>query len=179
MRRVLTLLLLAALTACAGSDSTPTIQTTPGVGSLFVAGSFDDRGRIPQRFTCDGAGTSPAVSWSGAPAEARSFAVAMTDPDAPGGTFLHWLVWNIGTGVPAFGEGVLPGGAVTTRNGFGKQGYGGPCPPKGPAHTYELTVFALSRRLDLEGGAPSDDVLKAIAGALLAKGRVRGTYARS
>jgi hypothetical protein len=104
-------------------------------------------------------------------------ALLVDDPDAPSGTFVHWVAWGIDPGTAALGEGEAPPGAGT--NGFGKQGYGGPCPPKGPAHRYMFTAYALSARLDLRPGASANDLKRAISGLVLAQGRLVGRYARA
>jgi Raf kinase inhibitor-like YbhB/YbcL family protein len=137
---------------------------------------FADGGDIPQVYTCDGQDVSPPLSFTDVPAGTQELALLVEDPDAPGGTFVHWVAWGIDPSKAALAEGESPPGAGT--NGFGRRGYGGPCPPKGAPHRYVFTVFALSRRLDLAAGASAQDLRRAMAGGVVAEGRLVGRYAR-
>jgi len=122
-----------------------------------------DGGTIPRRYTCDGAQTKPAVRVSGTAGAPAASAIVMTDPDAPGGTFVHWTQW----------------GARTGRNSFGKTGYSGPCPPKGDRpHRYVITVYSLPRPLRLPAGASPSEVVAAVRKGALASGSSTGTYGR-
>ena len=103
---------------------------------------FEENGLIPSRFTCDGGDTSPGLRWEDVPEGTRSFALSMTDPDAPGGTFIHWLIYNIGRDIRRIERGGLPAGARQLRNDFGRERYGGPCPPSG-THRYYFKLYAL------------------------------------
>jgi hypothetical protein len=139
--------------------------------------SFADGGDIPLRHTCDGEDVSPPLSFSGVPEGTREIALLVEDPDAPSGTFVHWVAWGIDPSADALTEGEsLPGAG---RNGFGRSGYSGPCPPKGPAHRYVFTAFAVSHALDLPSGASADDLRKAVHGSMLAEGSLTGRYARA
>ena len=133
---------------------------------------------VPARFTCDGANRSPALVWQGAPTGGRGFALVMHDPDAPGGDFTHWLLWDIPSTVHALAEGApLPG--VSGRNGFGRIWYGGPCPPPGRAHRYFFQLHALrTARLPLRPGATRAALEAALRGQVLATATLLGTYAR-
>jgi len=106
---------------------------------------FKDNGNIPSEFTCDGRDVSPQLSWEDAPAETKSFALSVTDPDAPGGTWIHWLVYDIPKDVRNIDQGSLPAGAKQVENDFGKKDYGGPCPPYG-THRYIFTLYALDTK---------------------------------
>jgi Raf kinase inhibitor-like YbhB/YbcL family protein len=99
------------------------------------------------------------------------------DPDAPRGTFVHWVAWAIDPAEPTLAEGSAPAGSGV--NGFGRSGYGGPCPPRGSTHRYVFTVFALSRPSGLRPGASADDLRNAIKGAVLAEGTLTGRYGRA
>ena len=103
---------------------------------------FEENSFIPSRFTCDGEDVSPQLYWEDAPEDAKSLALSMTDPDAPSGTFIHWLVYNIPQGVRRIERGGLPAGAIQVRNDFGSKRYGGPCPPSG-THRYYFKLCAL------------------------------------
>jgi Raf kinase inhibitor-like YbhB/YbcL family protein len=139
--------------------------------------SFADGGDIPRRHTCDGEDLSPPLSFSGVPEGTREIALLVEDPDAPTGTFVHWVAWGIDPSTQALAEGAAT--PVAGRNGFGRPGYGGPCPPKGPAHRYVFTAFAVSRVLGLPSGASAGDLRQAIHGSVLAEGRLTGRYARA
>jgi hypothetical protein len=153
--------------------------------------AFVDGGMIPKTFTCDGADRSPPLEWSGVPASARSLALLCDDPDAPMGTWSHWVVFNLSPEIRALKEGiaaeqtisVVEGGqpAITARQGrndFDKAGYGGPCPPSG-THRYFFWLYALDVELELGSTATRADVLKAIQRHILAEGRLIGKYQRS
>ena len=110
---------------------------------------FEDNNSIPSEFTCDGRDISPQLSWEDVPPETRSFALSVTDPDAPGGTWIHWLVYDIPRAVRSIERSSLPKGAKEVENDFGKEEYGGPCPPYG-THRYIFTIYALDTE-HLEG----------------------------
>ena len=137
---------------------------------------------IPQRYTCDGEDVSPPLAWEGAP-QAASYVLIMDDPDAPIGTFTHWILYNIPGQVTSLPEGLtkegrLSQGMLQGRNDFGRLGYGGPCPPRGPAHRYYFRLYALDAPLDLPPGANKAQVLKAMEGHILAWAELMGTYRR-
>src|SRR5437868_868945 len=107
--------------------------------------AFSEGANIPPKFTCDGEDTSPPLKIDGVPQEAKGFVLIVDDPDAPGGLFTHWLVWNIDAKTSSLAAGNAPGG-VQGKNDFGKTGYGGPCPPSG-THRYSFKIFALDQKL--------------------------------
>ena len=148
----------------------PSIQLQ---SSAFAAG-----GAIPQRYTCDGDDTSPPFGWSGVPKSAKSLALLMDDPDAPGG-YTHWTVYGISPTTRAFEQGKPPAGATEGENSFGDVGYGGPCPPEGDkAHRYVFALYALREQPDLEPGAKPDEVRGAIEKHAIARGELVGTFKR-
>jgi len=108
----------------------------------LVSEDFENNSGIPSEFTCDGKDVSPQLSWSNIPVETKSFALSVEDPDAPMGTFIHWLVYDIPKNVNNISRGTLPEGAKQVRNDWGKEDYGGPCPPSG-MHRYIFTIYAL------------------------------------
>src|ERR1700730_16873973 len=112
--------------------------------------AFQEGGNIPQKFTCDGANVNPALRLEGITADAKSLVLIVDDPDAPGGSFTHWLIWNIDPKASEISEGSAPKGAQG-KNDFGKSGYGGPCPPSG-THRYFFKLFALDQPLNLSAG---------------------------
>ena len=141
--------------------------------------AFAPGAAIPARYTCSGADVSPPVSWSGAPGEAKSAALTVIDPDAPGRPFTHWVLFNIPAGTTDLPEGgPLPSGSVEGRNDFGSTGYRGPCPPPGSRHHYHLKVYALDTMLSLRSGATESAFEDAIKGHVLASGELVGTFKR-
>lgn len=147
---------------------------------LLVEG-FPDGGTIPARFTCEGAGDSPALSWSGAPQGTRSFALIADDPDAPAGTWNHWLLWDIPAALHSLAPGCQiaePGKSGT--NDFGEFGYGGPCPPKGRGeHRYYFRLFALDvETLHLAAGAKRAKLDAALGRHTLATAEYMGRFGR-
>ena len=141
-----------------------------------TSSAFQNGGNIPSKFTCDGSNASPPLQITGIPSEAKTLLLIADDPDAPGGLFTHWLVWNISSETNSIAEGSAPKGVHGT-NDFGKSGYGAPCPPSG-AHRYYFRVFALDRELALPAGAKRSQLDAAMKGHIIAQGELRGRYAR-
>ena len=148
-----------------------------GGGTLKITSSaFHDGGNIPSKFTCDGSDTSPPLQITGVPSEAKSLVLIADDPDAPGGLFTHWLIWNIPPQTTSIPEGSSVKG-VQGANDFGKSGYRGPCPPPG-THRYSFKVFALDRELEVRAGAKRSRVDTAMKGHIIAQGELVGRYGR-
>jgi hypothetical protein len=169
LRRLAVGLLVTAAACSAGSGSskkvlpgpTVSVRSTPAAHLALSSTAFSDGGPIPKQYTCDGTSQSPPLSWSVAPAGTASFSLAVEDPDAPNGGFLHWTVSGIPPSVTSVEAGHPPSGATEGRNGKGSVGYTGPCPPAGQTHHYVFT-------------------LKAVAGSsVLGVGELTGTYKRS
>jgi Raf kinase inhibitor-like YbhB/YbcL family protein len=150
------------------------IEVKAKSGLTVSSVDFSNGGTIPAKFTCDGEDVSPQLTISGAPANTKSLAVIADDPDAR--LFLHWLVFNLPAGLHDLPEGASSQGAVAGKNDFGKDGYGGPCPPPGKAHHYIFHVYALDTKLNLSEGASKEEINRAIAGHLLAAGVLTGVY---
>lgn len=148
-----------------------------GAKMKITSSAFQEGANIPSKFTCDGADTSPPLQIADIPSGAKSLALIVDDPDAPGGLFTHWTVWNIPPQTSAVGEGSAPKGVQGT-NDFGKSGYGGPCPPSG-THRYYFKIFALDRELDLPFGAKRGPVNEALKGHVIAQGELMGRYSRN
>jgi hypothetical protein len=149
----------------------------------LISAAFQNEETIPRKYTCDGKDISPPLSWSEFPEETKSFALICDDPDAPMGTWVHWVVYNIPDSVTSLPEGVptkkvVMGSMCQGVNDFRKIGYGGPCPPRGPAHRYFFKIYALNNEIDLEPGATKEELLKAIEEHILAKGQIIGKYGR-
>lgn len=140
--------------------------------------AFQQEGNIPSKFTCDGADANPPLRFEGAPAEAKSLALIVDDPDAPGGLFTHWLVWNIDPKTTSVEENSAPSNGVQGKNDFGKSGYGGPCPPSG-THRYFFKIFALDRQLDLAADSKRAQLDAQMRGHIIAQGELMGRYSRA
>lgn len=142
--------------------------------------AFLDTGPIPVMYTCDGKDVSPQLDWTNLPPKTQSLALLITDPDAPGGTFYHWVVYNIPTKVTNLDEASqkLPAGAVVGKNSFGKLQYNGPCPPKGAVHTYAIDLYALDSTLSLPAGAEGKAVIADIKKHTVGKAELTLVYSR-
>src|SRR5258708_6275425 len=140
---------------------------------------------IPVKYTCDGVDVSPPLCWSGAPAGTRGFALIVDDPDAPPGSWVHLVLYNLPAAVSQLPENIAKvesldfDWARQGRNDFRRPGYGGPCPPPGPAHRYFFKLYALAAPLALKAGAQKRDVEAAMEGHVLATAQLMGTYGRS
>ncbi len=137
---------------------------------------------IPKVYTCDGEDRSVPLSWTEPPAGTRSFALIADDPDAPMGTWVHWVLYNIPASTRSLPEGIsaaatLPDGSLHGKNSWQRLGYGGPCPPRG-THRYFFKLYALDTVLTLRAGATKEELLKAIAGHILAQAELMGVYKR-
>ena len=139
--------------------------------------AFQAGGTIPGQFTCKGANRNPPLQFHGIPKEAKSLVLIIDDPDAPGGLFTHWLVWNIGPATTQLGGNSVPTGAAQGTNDFGQRGYGGPCPPSG-THRYYFRVFALDQKLDLESGAKRAALELALKNHILARGELMARFSQ-
>jgi Raf kinase inhibitor-like YbhB/YbcL family protein len=173
--------LIAGLLAVCGADN----PSTKGVAMKIQISStaFSDGQPIPTKFTCDGSDVSPALAWSGAPAGTKSFALIADDPDAPVGTWVHWVIYDLPAGTGSLPEGVaksqiISGNVKQGLNDFKRIGYGGPCPPPGKPHRYFFKLYALDTMLDLKPGATKADLLNSMEGHVLAQGQLMGTYQR-
>jgi Raf kinase inhibitor-like YbhB/YbcL family protein len=148
----------------------------------ITSSTFEDGGMIPAKYTCDGADVSPPLQWDTVPEGTRSIALICDDPDAPMGTWVHWVLFNLhaetnelAEDIPA--DKILPDGAKQGVSDFGRIGYGGPCPPSG-THRYFFKIYALDTELGLEAGANKRQLLKAMEGHILAQGQLIGKYKR-
>jgi Raf kinase inhibitor-like YbhB/YbcL family protein len=189
MQRTMIVFLAAVpgLTSC-GGEHKGAQEVNPPATIRLQSRSFAEGAAIPKIHTCDGADTSPPLNWSGVPETARSLALIVEDPDAPGGTFTHWILFDLPPdlkeldgAIPAGGEVALaPTGAKARQgtNDFDKVGYGGPCPPSG-THRYDFVLYALDNRPEVNPGATRPDLLQAMKGHIVAEGRLMGRYSRS
>jgi Raf kinase inhibitor-like YbhB/YbcL family protein len=142
--------------------------------------AFKNGGAIPQPYTCSGLNKSPALAWRGVPSGTRSLALVVSDPDAPGGTFVHWVVYNIPPAtdeLPEGGSASIANGEVGV-NGRGELGYTGPCPPPGKPHHYHFRLYALDQRLELKGDATAEQLEAAAKGHVLSSTETVGIFER-
>ncbi len=160
----------------------PAIQKENKMEFKLTSTSFKEGQPIPRQHTCDGVNISPALEWGGAPRAAKTFAIICDDPDAPSGTWVHWVLYNLPAdriglveNVPATEK--VPGDGLQGTNDFQKIGYGGPCPPSG-THHYFFKLYALDGELSLQAGATKAELLKAMEGHIVAQTQLMGTYKR-
>jgi Raf kinase inhibitor-like YbhB/YbcL family protein len=148
----------------------------------LTSSAFTHGAMIPKKYTCDGRDISPPLSWSDPPEKTESFALIMDDPDAPMGTWVHWVIYNIPATARSLSEGVptdaeLPDGSRQGRNSWHRIGYGGPCPPSG-THRYFFKLYALDTKLNLASGVTKEGLLQAMAGHIVAQAELMGRYSR-
>lgn len=171
------LILSVVISACHTQSSNPTAEGSEEMTITLTSSAFSDGGAIPKKHTCDGEDVSPALSWSGIPEGTKSLALIMDDPDAPAGTWVHWVLYDLPPDLSGLPEGTQKLG-IEGMTSFRKPGYGGPCPPKGKPHRYFFKLYALDTILGLKAGATKGDLEKAMRGHLLAQGQLMGTYGR-
>jgi len=138
-------------------------------------------GVIPDKYTCDGTDVSPALTWTDPPRETESLALVVDDPDAPSGTWVHWVLYDLAADARGLPEGVpkdqsLSNGAQQGRNDFGKVGYNGPCPPRGKAHRYFFKLYALDSKTNLRPGVSKGELERAMRGHILAETELVGKF---
>jgi len=174
---MLLLVFLAAESHCAGQGERQEPAPLEVTSSAFTEGEM-----IPKKYTCDGENISPPLAWSNPPADTKSVAMINDDPDAPAGTWTHWVMFNIPATATSLPENIPPmktleDGSIQGANDFRKIGYAGPCPPFN-VHRYYYKVYAVDSLLDLKPGATKRDVLGAMGGHILAEGMLMGRYKR-
>jgi Raf kinase inhibitor-like YbhB/YbcL family protein len=177
VKRVLLLSVVALAAGCGSSDtarSSSTAAAPPAAGFALHSTAFKAGARIPKRYTCDGANARPPLTFTKPPSGTRSLAIAVDDPDAPGGTFVHWIA----VGIPASARTVPATGLVDGRNGAGDSGWTGPCPPPGKRHHYVFRLFALGARPALKAGFSRPAFNMALGAHLIAETRLTGLYSR-
>jgi Raf kinase inhibitor-like YbhB/YbcL family protein len=158
-----------------------TTTETSSARIQLTSSAFQDGGRIPYLYTCEGDDISPPLQWSGAPVTARSYALVCEDPDAPRGTWVHWVLYNIpadtvelNKAMPTLPE--LPSSARHGRNSAGDMAYAGPCPPPGKPHRYFFRLYALDIAVNLAPGATRAELEHAMDQHILGQGQLMGTY---
>lgn len=157
------------------------IEAEASMSLTISSPSFANGGNIDRKFSCDGADLSPQLRWNEPPAGTKTFALLADDPDAPGGNWNHWVIWNLPAAARGLAEGLrkdgeLSDGSRQGHNDFRKTGYNGPCPPPGKPHRYYFKVYALDTKLDLKPGANKKELEAAMKGHILAQAEWMGRY---
>lgn len=153
-------------------------QSSSGSFSMKISSSaFNNSGSIPTKYTCDGQDINPPLTFSDIPAGTKSLALIVEDPDAPSGTWTHWIVWNIDPTTSTIDEGFLPEGSIEGTNSFSSLGYGGPCPP-GMQHRYLFKLYALDSTLDLPKETLREKLLTQIETHKISEAQLTGSYKR-
>jgi Raf kinase inhibitor-like YbhB/YbcL family protein len=177
---------LTGLFLCISLLPSAEIRTQEKGGAMplqISSAAFSAGEGIPKKFTCDGLDVSPQLKWNDPPANTQTIAVIMDDPDAPAGTWVHWVLYDLPADTRELPEGVakqdqVASGARQGRNDFGKIGYGGPCPPPGKPHRYFFKLYALDAKLGLKAGATKAEAERAMKGHILAQAELIGKYGR-
>ncbi len=185
LKNVVTLIVVSMLLFCSCKNSEQADSGTVGDKKMEIkitSSAFEDSGLIPDKYTCDGADISPPLQWEAVPEGTSSIALICDDPDAPVGTFVHWVIFGLPAETRELDENIapdktLPSGAKQGTSDFGRIGYGGPCPPSG-THRYFFKIYALDTAIDLAAGATKRELLKAMEGHILGQGQLIGKYKR-
>lgn len=159
------------------------VLSSAAFGMDLESKSFKNRGYIPEKYTCDSSDISPELRWSDAPPATKSFAIICDDPDAPMGTWVHWVIFNIPAQKNSLKENIskvsiLPSGIIQGMNSYRSFGYRGPCPPSGKPHRYFFKLYALDTILSLSQSPTKDELLKAMDGHILSTTQIIGLYKR-
>jgi Raf kinase inhibitor-like YbhB/YbcL family protein len=169
--------MLFLIIGCAKQQEAQQIEETIEVSNMkLTSAAFQHNGAIPSEYTCDGSDLSPPLAISDVPSNAKSLVLISDDPDAPVGTWDHWIVFNIPASTMQIPKGTEPKG-IGGKNSWGRTGYGGPCPPSG-THRYFFKLYALDTMLNLQEGAAKKDIEKAMQSHILAKAELMGTFKR-
>jgi Raf kinase inhibitor-like YbhB/YbcL family protein len=172
-------------TAVSTAEPAPTLELEEGdlvMACKLTSTAFDEGDPIPKEFSCDGEDISPPLQWTNPPEGTISFALIADDPDAPVGTWVHWVIYNIPADARSLPiafplDADFPDGSKNGENSWGRLGYGGPCPPGG-THRYFFKLYALDQILDLDAGATKEQLLEAMEGHILGGTELMGTYTR-
>jgi Raf kinase inhibitor-like YbhB/YbcL family protein len=176
VRLIVGIVAALATVGCSGGGERADPPTAGPSVIVVKSSAFADGQPIPQKYTCDGADLSPPLAWTGVPSDAAALALVVDDPDAPGGTFVHWVVANINPASKGVPEGGAPDAGLQVVNSSGNASYSAPCPPSG-THHYRLTVYALGSPVDVAADTDLDTVFSAIDATSLGQGTLTGTYA--
>lgn len=169
---------LVILFSGCSATTPPAAEVGQAITFKLTSPAFDQGQAIPAQYTCNGAGMSPPLRWTDPPTGAQSLALIMDDPDAPGGTWVHWVLFNLPADLRELPEqAALPAESSGGKNGWGRTDYGGPCPPGG-THRYFFKLYALDTKLDLPAGASKNQLLTAMQDHILGQTELMGTYAQ-
>jgi Raf kinase inhibitor-like YbhB/YbcL family protein len=165
------------------TQAAPGVELSTAQKITLASPAFKAGSAIPRQYSCDGSDVSPPLAWKNAPALTRSLALIADDPDAPGGTWVHWVIYDLPAVANELAEGIARGATLTSGarqglNDFGQIGYGGPCPPPGPAHRYFFRLYALDTETGLKPGASKTQLLDRIRGHVLGQVELMGRYGR-
>jgi Raf kinase inhibitor-like YbhB/YbcL family protein len=180
------LAVLSGFLLCAFTSSSGELSSHAKEGAMVLritSPEFSEGEVIPKKFTCDAQDVSPKLEWKEPPANTQSIALLMDDPDAPGGTWVHWVLFDLSANTRELPEGVakqeqLASGARQGRNDFGAIGYNGPCPPPGKPHRYFFKLYALDAKLGLKAGATKAELERTMKSHILAQAQLIGKYGR-
>jgi Raf kinase inhibitor-like YbhB/YbcL family protein len=183
MRVTLLLLIAVLLNACRPATTTVSAKEKQTMAITVTSTAFHEGETIPKPYTCDGAEQSPPLAWTGIPANAKSIALLVDDPDAPHGTWTHWVLFNLPATEQGLPAGVpktltLANGAAQGTNSNKEIGYNGPCPPPGPEHRYYFKVYALDTVLPVHDTPTQQQLMPQLAAHILAEGQLMGRYGR-
>jgi Raf kinase inhibitor-like YbhB/YbcL family protein len=183
MKALFTLIVSITLVVCLAFDANCASKkkATSGPPLAITSPAFAAGTSIPKIYTCSGSNYSPALQWANAPEGTKSFAIIVDDQDAPLDTFTHWIIVNIPATQTSLAEkaspkGALPAGSLEGTNGFGKIGYGGPCPPSGNPHRYYFKLYALRSMLKVQPGITKNELILAMKGHILAEAQMFGIF---
>ena len=192
MKRLLLIIIIAVISGLIyflvprREEPVEIIVTRQNITMKITSSAFAHNGLIPKQYTCDGENFNPPLKISGTPSNAKSLALIVDDPDAPGRTWIHWTLWNIDPKTIVIAENNIPVGALEGVTDFGKPGYGGPCPPPNPdpsvgagTHRYFFKIYALDTLLNLPASAKKSDIEAAMQGHILDQAELIGLYRRS
>ena len=169
------IILIIILTACLPSNQSE--LTIKNLNMKLISSTFEHNKNMSAQYTCDGQNMNPPLQILEVPESAQSLVLIMDDPDAPIGTWVHWILWNIDPKTTEIAENSVPQGGIEGTTSFGKTGYGGPCPPSG-THRYFFKLYALDTKLDLTPNAGKDNLEQAMQGRVLDSTELIGLYAR-
>jgi Raf kinase inhibitor-like YbhB/YbcL family protein len=171
------LTILIILSACNSNRVAPASEREVDMSIQILSTAFKEGETIPRIYTCDDQNISPPLSWTGVPQGSLSLALIIEDPDAPSGTFDHWILFNLPPDLSSLSQDSRDVG-TEGKNGFGQVGYGGPCPPRGSNHRYYIKLYALDTDVVLNAGATKAQVIKAMQGHIIAQGQMMAHYGR-
>ena len=174
---LISLELMLLLAGCKAESAVPASEGVVDMSIQITSTAFNEGEKIPRLYTCDDQNVSPPLAWTGVPNTTVSLALIMDDPDAPAGTWVHWVLYNLSPSLTGLEQG-KSGNGVDGKNDFNRSGYGGPCPPRGSTHRYFIKLYALEIQLDIKAGATKAQVESAMRGHILTQGQLMGRFGR-